>query len=182
MRCAASRAMPDTGPIHSAATTPARAGGTPVDHTSEAPAIGALERRGFTATFVADGDRLRLAGTARRFRPEDVRIVDFYRFEGTSDPDDMSVVYALQARDGTRGVLTDAFGSYADPVVGALVERMTVERPPTLTRRRTTRPAWLAASAALVLVGIAGSVWRGRLAAQTRRPTRWHRLTRLAPR
>jgi hypothetical protein len=28
-------------------------------------------------------------------RPEDVRIREFYRFEGVSDPDDLSVVYAL---------------------------------------------------------------------------------------
>lgn len=48
------------------------------------------------------------------------------RFEGTSDPDDMSVIYALEARDGMRGTLTDACGSYADPAVGAVVDRMGV--------------------------------------------------------
>jgi hypothetical protein len=33
----------------------------------------------------------------------------------------MAVVYALESTDGTRGVLVDAFGIYADPEVGALL-------------------------------------------------------------
>jgi hypothetical protein len=57
-----------------------------------------------------------------------VTVREFHRFEGTSDPDDMAVVYALEASDGTRGTLTDAFGTYADPAVGRVVERMRVAR------------------------------------------------------
>ncbi len=57
-----------------------------------------------------------------------MRIVDYYRFEGASDPDDMSIIYALEARGGTRGILTDAFGSYADPAIGAVLDRMRVAR------------------------------------------------------
>jgi hypothetical protein len=102
--------------------------GSPVDHSREAPAMSALRRRGFTTDFLVEGDTLRVAGTRRRLRPEDVRIVDHYRFEGTSDPDDMSVIYALEARDGTRGTLTDAFGTYADPSVGAVLDRMGLAR------------------------------------------------------
>jgi hypothetical protein len=94
--------------------------------TPEAPALAALDRRGFTAEFVVEREALRIAGSDRRLRPEDVRIRDYYRFEGTSDPDDMSVIYALEARDGTRGTLTDAYGSYADPAIGAAVDRMRV--------------------------------------------------------
>jgi hypothetical protein len=93
-------------------------------YTREAPAIAALKRRGFTGEFVVDDGRLRLEGTDRRFGPEDLRIVNHLRFEGTSDPGDMSIVYAIEACDGTRGVLVDAFGTYADPAVGALVRRI----------------------------------------------------------
>ena len=55
-------------------------------------------------------------------------IRDYYRFEGTSDPDDMSIVYALEGSDGTRGILVDAFGTYADPAVGAVLDRMRIAR------------------------------------------------------
>jgi hypothetical protein len=46
------------------------------------------------------------------------------RFEGISDPDDMAIVYALEARSGIRGTLVDAFGVYSDPRVGALMRQV----------------------------------------------------------
>ena len=146
----------ELGPLHAAAACPESAG-WPVDHTSEAPAIMALERLGFTAQFAAQGRHLRVTHSDRRFRPEDVRIRDYYRFEGASDPDDMSVVYALEARDGTRGVLVDAFGSYADPMVGALLSRMRVDPP--AARRCASRTTLTVLGVAAALVGLALAWW-----------------------
>lgn len=102
--------------------------GRATTYSSEAPAIASLARNGFVDEFTVDGSMLRLRGTGRRFRPEDLRIRDHFRFEGISDPDDMSVIYALEAGDGTRGILVDAFGAYADPNITALVDRIPMER------------------------------------------------------
>jgi hypothetical protein len=115
------------GPLRRAARDPATKPETPIDHTHEMPAIARLERAGFTADFKADGDFVRVIGTTQRYAAEEVRIRDYYRFEGTSDPDDMSVIYAIETREGTRGMLIDAYGSYADPAVGDVVDRMDVE-------------------------------------------------------
>lgn len=112
------------GPLRAAARHPATKPEWPVDHTREAPALARLARAGFTADFRAEGDTLRVTGTARRYAADEALIRDFYRFEGTSDPDDMSVIYAVETRDGTRGTLVDAYGSYADPSVAAVVARM----------------------------------------------------------
>jgi|GEM_PF-1972474 len=114
----------------------------------EALGLEALRRRGFEASFTADGDRLRVSGSERRFAPEAVPIVDHCRFEGTSDPDDSAVIYALEAPDGTRGVLVDAYGAYADPAVGALLDRMPVTR-----RRRDTRQPKLVARLLAIAAG-----------------------------
>jgi hypothetical protein len=46
-----------------------------------------------------------------------------------SDPDDASIVYAIEARDGTKGVLVDAFGLYASPEVGEFLEGVEIRRP-----------------------------------------------------
>jgi len=118
------------GPLRNAANDPATKPETPLDHTHEMPAIAWLERDGFTAEFKADGDSVRVTGTTQRYAADEVRIRDYYRFEGTSDPDDMSVIYAVETRDGTRGTLIDAYGSYADPAVGAVVARMDVDPLP----------------------------------------------------
>ena len=36
----------------------------------------------------------------------------------------MSVVYAIEARDGTRGILVDAFGVYANPDLGVFLQNV----------------------------------------------------------
>jgi hypothetical protein len=55
------------------------------------------------------------------FGSDDLTIVEHYRFEGISDPDDSSVVYALEAPTGLKGVLVDAYGPYANWKTGALL-------------------------------------------------------------
>ena len=146
----------ELGPLHEAATKAPHDGGFPVDHSREAPALAALHRRGFSAWFLVEGDAMRIAGTSRRLRPEQVRIRDYYRFEGTSDPAAMSVIYAIEAFDGTRGTLTDAYGAYADPEVAAALDRMPVA--PFAGQRRWRRvmvPAALGALTVTALVALA---------------------------
>jgi len=84
-------------------------------------AIDALARRGFTENLSVVGNRLRVAGTRASFQPADLVIREHRRFEGVSDPDDMAILYAIEAKDGVRGTLVDAYGVYADPLISAFV-------------------------------------------------------------
>jgi hypothetical protein len=77
-----------------------------------------LTRRGYQEHFGVVQGQLLALGTGQRFEPRDVVIRGYYRFEGVSDPDDMAIVYAIETRSGTRGILVDAFGVYADPMIG----------------------------------------------------------------
>ena len=97
-------------------------------HGSEASAVDSLKAQGFTGSFVASAGSLHLLGSGRIFHPDDVIVRDYLRFEGVSDPDDMSIVYALEAADGTRGTLVDAFGVYASPAVAAVMDRGRIQR------------------------------------------------------
>jgi hypothetical protein len=126
------------------------------EFTAESPAVAALARRGFTASFVVDGDGLRAAETGRRYRPEEVDIRDTYRFEGTSDPDDMSIVYALETRDGVRGTLVDAYGVNADPAVGALLDRMRMRRSSDRRPIRVSRLVLALGALGLAVLTVAG--------------------------
>ena len=127
----------------------------PGDQSREAIALAALARCGYVEAFVVRDDAVHIANTTRRFRPEDLHIRDYYRFEGASDPDDMSVIYALEARDGTRGTLTDAYGSYADPTIGAVIERMNAKPFPRRRWMRALVPAALGAVVATAAVVVA---------------------------
>ena len=125
------------------------------EHVRESTAIRALRERGFTADFrVVDG-ALQVTGASKggRYRPQELVLRDLYRFEGTSDPDDQAIVYALEARDGTRGLLTDAFGSYADPAVGAVVERIPARPTGSVTVRRAWG-RWLVLAGGLVAASV----------------------------
>lgn len=87
--------------------------------------INSLANQGFTTDFkVAASGALRALGTEKLYNPEEVKILNFYRFEGISDPADNSILYALETKDGTRGTLVDAFGPYSDTRVTAFMKEV----------------------------------------------------------
>jgi|KBSSwiStaDraftv2_1062776.scaffolds.fasta_scaffold1241981_1 hypothetical protein len=76
---------------------------------------------GFTDDFKALDEGLKSLRTNKVYAPEEVKIVNFYRFEGASDPDDMSILYAIETNDGLKGTLVDAYGPYASPEVNQFI-------------------------------------------------------------
>ena len=101
---------------------------TETDDQTLAGAIDDLARRGFTESLAVVGNGLRTTKTQKVFRPDEVVIREYRRFEGVSDPDDMSIVYAIETEGGIRGILVDAYGVYADPAVSAFLSKVPVRR------------------------------------------------------
>ncbi len=89
-------------------------------------AVKGLQERGFTANFEFAAGLVHDVTSRRTFRADELTIVEHHRFEGSSDPDDMSVCYALEARDGTRGVFVDAYGTYASTEVSEFLTRIPI--------------------------------------------------------
>lgn len=85
-----------------------------------------LKERGFEERFDVRDGRLRALGSGRTFDAEGITIREYQRFEGVSDPDDASIVYAIETDSGTKGLLVDAFGPYANPEVGRLLETVEI--------------------------------------------------------
>ena len=94
--------------------------GEPVDgYMTLGEAVDHLTRRGFTASFRLGRNGLEVVETGQTLQPADMVIREFHRFEGISDPDDMAIVYAIEAANGVRGTVADAFGVYSDPALSA---------------------------------------------------------------
>ena len=93
-------------------------------YTNMVEAIEELKKRGFTANFEFLDQTFRDVDSGRIFKADELTIVEHYRFEGASDPDDMSVVYAVESDDGLRGIVADAFGLYANPDLGGFLEKV----------------------------------------------------------
>lgn len=55
-----------------------------------------------------------VTGNGKRYKPEDLTIIKTYRFEGESDPSDSSILYVIEANDGSTGYSIDAYGVYTN--------------------------------------------------------------------
>jgi hypothetical protein len=88
--------------------------------------INDLADRGYTEHFMLRKGRLRGVNSGKAFPPDQVAVTGYYRFEGISDPDDMSILYAIETLSGVRGTLADAFGVYSDPGVGDFMADVTL--------------------------------------------------------
>lgn len=80
-----------------------------------------LKSQGFTEEYVIKANLLRSLDSAEGYASEHVKIVNFYRFEGESDPSDNAILYALETTDGKKGLLVDAYGTYSDPDIGKFI-------------------------------------------------------------
>ena len=77
-------------------------------------AMNKLKEQGFTHEFDYKDARLSCASENREFGCNELKVVEIHRFEGISDPEDNSILYAVESTDGVKGLVVDAYGMYAD--------------------------------------------------------------------
>ncbi len=83
-----------------------------------------LEKQGYSTQFKASPSGLKSLTTDKMYTPQDVKIVNFYRFEGESNPSDNAILYAIETTDGDKGTLTDAYGPYSDTNVTNFIKQV----------------------------------------------------------
>ena len=83
-----------------------------------------LQKDGYTTDFKVDGGRLCAIGTDKTYGEHEVKIVDFYRFEGETNPDDMAILYAIETSDGLKGTIANSYGPYADSGVDEFLRKI----------------------------------------------------------
>ena len=95
------------------------------DTVSEA--INDLRKRGYTMDFnLAENSIVCNDDTCN---PDDLEIVEIYRFEGDTDPADQAVVYAIESKSGLKGVLVSGYGISADAMSAKMVEKLNIRKP-----------------------------------------------------
>ncbi len=70
-----------------------------------------LQRDGFTHDFTLTDDGVVDRQTSVLHAPEQIEIVSMHRDEGESNPSDESMLFALRATDGSRGLLAVNYGA-----------------------------------------------------------------------
>ena len=74
------------------------------------------ENLGYTDSYQynSKNKKLRSTKTNDEYLPSDVTIVKEHRYEGMSNPSDMSLLYVLETSDGSKGTLLAVYGPNAD--------------------------------------------------------------------
>ncbi|MBA6151423.1 hypothetical protein [Gelidibacter maritimus] len=72
------------------------------------------EAAGFTDQFQIVDDQLQNIKSKNKYNPQDVTILKEHRYEGMTNPSDMSLLYVIETTDGSKGTLLASYGANAD--------------------------------------------------------------------
>jgi len=92
-------------------------------------ALADLKKKGYTLDFNIAFDKIQCAQDGTCLNPEQFEIVDFFRFEGQTDPSDEAIVYAIESKDQKlKGVIVNAFGVYGDSVSDDMLRKLSFQQ------------------------------------------------------
>lgn len=88
-------------------------------------AISGLKEEGYTLDFNIQEDCLVCHEPHVMLSPDEFEIDRVYRFEGATNPDDQSILYAISAKDGdVKGVLVNGYGVSSDGATDLLISKL----------------------------------------------------------
>jgi hypothetical protein len=90
-------------------------------------AVKGLQERGYNYDFNLDSEKICAGAADGKFSPEEFKIVEFYRFEGPTDPSESSVVYAIESeKNKLKGYMVNAYGIYSDAHTDEFISKLDV--------------------------------------------------------
>lgn len=84
---------------------------------------------GYQEDFEVENGVMKTKSSERGFKPYELLIEEIFRSEGESNPADMSVLYAISAVDGTKGIITDAYGIYENSEISDFIKKVKIKKP-----------------------------------------------------
>lgn len=84
-----------------------------------------LKERGYTAEFNLKQDHIECPAKKKKFYPGEFQVDKHYRFEGTSDPADEAIVFAISSPDDNlKGVLINGYGISSDSMTDDMIKAL----------------------------------------------------------
>ena len=88
-------------------------------------AIRRLQAEGYTGNWFANADRvLECNESGDVLDPQEAQIDHVLRFEGESDPGDMTILFALRTPAGSKGLYSAPFGALTPPEDAEVIARL----------------------------------------------------------
>ena len=100
----------------------------PIEQPTLVETLNKLKTEGFTHDFNIHNNQLKSGDIT--LSPREFEIVKVYRFEGMSDPDDNSVLYAIRSlHHDLKGTFINGYGIYADEISEDLLRKLDTPKP-----------------------------------------------------
>lgn len=90
-------------------------------------AIKDFQNKGYTVDFNLDENFLESKSNKRKWKPEELTVVDFFRFEGESNPADNSILYIIETNDGFKGLLVDSYGAQRGAISSEMIQKLKMD-------------------------------------------------------
>lgn len=88
-------------------------------------AINGMKSEGYTHDFNLKSNCLECMALKLEIQTEEFVVDKMFRFEGESNPDDSSVLYAISSENHhIKGILIDAYGAYSDAISPEMIEKL----------------------------------------------------------
>lgn len=72
------------------------------------------EEKGYSHSYRYENDKLVDSNTDKVYTPDAIFIVAEHRYEGMSNPSDLSILYVIETKDGGKGTLLMGYGPSAN--------------------------------------------------------------------
>ncbi len=93
--------------------------------TTLSEVLNQLKERGYTTDFNVADNCLICHGNSLELHPDEFVVDRHYRFEGSTDPGDQAIVYAISSlKNDVKGVLVNGYGVYSDPMTDEMVNAL----------------------------------------------------------
>lgn len=88
-------------------------------------AVNDLQRRGYSDDLQLGGHCVVCSMKGKTLDPAEFHIDELHRFEGNSDPEDQSIVYAISSeKHDVKGILVNGYGPDASSLTQELVSKL----------------------------------------------------------
>ena len=89
-----------------------------------ADAVESLKEKGYIHTFKITDTKIRCEEVEKDFDIDELSISEAYKQNIGTDPGSESTLYALEALDGTKGLLVIGFGMYSNPSKSKIIDQL----------------------------------------------------------
>ena len=86
-----------------------------------------LSKRGFATEFKFEGNQLLSIDTDHAYQADDLKIVEYHRFEGMTNPADSSVIFAIETNTEEKGTVIMSYSTDADMQLVSFIDKVKVK-------------------------------------------------------